>query len=418
MDKSRIIYLLQMHRTGQLSEADRTEFFGILASYDQEAFLLETMQEELIGMEGDEKYNPTDWKFLVERILKVDKVNKQLTADWNSEVDNSSSLPVHQVHFLKTSWFRYAAAILLLVGTGAYLWFQSSRQQTLVSDSKPLPMEIPPGKEGAVLTLADGSQVVLDSLGNGIIASQNGAEVVLKDGQLAYDPTDKAESEMAYNTMATPKGRQFQVVLPDGTRVWLNAASSIRYPTVFTGKERRVEIMGEAYFEVAQKVKQPFFVQLNNQAEIQVLGTSFNINAYENEHSVNTTLIEGSIKITSSLNIEHTTSNIILKPGQQAQLLVGQRARQGIKLLESADIDKVMAWKNGTFNFEGAGLEEVMRQLERWYDLKVVYEGAIPKIQFFGEISRNENLSSLLKALEESKVHCRMEEGRRLIVLQ
>lgn len=312
--------------------------------------------------------------------------------------------PARLVPFL-SRWGWVAASIILLLGVGTFLW---------TSDKTPPPpvftkTEIAPGKEGAILTLADGRQVVLDSLKNGLIAVQNGAQALIRNGELVYDGSGAASGEVQFNTMSTPKGRQFSLLLPDGTRVWLNAASSIRYPTAFTGKERRVEINGEAYFEVA-KTGIPFRVNVNNKAEVAVLGTHFNVNAYENEESIHTTLLEGSIRV-----MPLSGDGIILKPGQQGVI---PPAGKVVQLINNIDTDKVMAWKNGLFYFEGLTLEETMRQLERWYDITVVYEGAVPNIRFGGKMSRDVSLEGLLQLLSDSQLKFRIEEGRRLIVLQ
>ncbi|WEK37503.1 MAG: DUF4974 domain-containing protein [Candidatus Pseudobacter hemicellulosilyticus] len=319
---------------------------------------------------------------------------------------------VHRVHFLR-KW-GWAAAALLLVAGGAYYLVVDKNSAAPVA-AVPKATEVAPGKDGAILTLADGRQVVLDSLGNGIVAQQSGADVVLNNGRLVYDAAGQASAEILYNTMTTPKGRQFQVTLPDGTRVWLNAASSIRFPTIFAGTERRVEITGEVYFEVAQHSAKPFRVNVSGAAEIDVLGTSFNINAYENEKTINTTLLNGSIRI----------ADVLLRPGQQARVqhgMAGQSTaegditRRGVTVTNDVDIDKVMAWKNGLFNFEESSLEEVMRQLERWYDIEVVYENGVPKTRFWGEMQRQTQLPDLLEILRKTEVEFRM-EGRRLIVL-
>lgn len=362
-----------------------------------------------------------------------------LDAVYAALLQEKDAAPVHRIHFLRTAWLRYAAVLLLLLGTGVYFW---NRQLTI--DNGQLTIEgtgkndIAPGRDGAILTLADGTQLVLDSLGNGVVATQNGARVLLQNGQLAYDLTGKAAGEIQYNTMTTPKGRQFSVVLPDGTRVWLNAASSLRYPTAFNGKERQVMITGEAYFEVAKDKAKPFFVKINNEATVEVLGTSFNVYAYEDEASINTTLIEGSVVVSYNRQQEGLTDQqtqlgrdgdqpVILKPGQQAQIVlpavVVSSGRQPssspkMKVINNADIDKVMAWKNGLFNFEGASLREVMQQLERWYDIEVVYMTDIPPITFWGKISRNVTLQGVLRGLEAAEVHFRMEEGRRLVVMR
>ena len=217
------------------------------------------------------------------------------------------------------------------------------------------------------------------------------------------------------NTMHVPKGGQYQLTLPDGTRVWLNSASSITYPTAFSGSERSVTISGEAYFEVAKKVNSPFHVRIGDRAEIQVLGTSFNVNAYEDETDIRTTLLDGKIRI------EQQQRSVVLAPGQQARLHTGLPATASdpaIRVIGHADIDKVMAWKNGYFNFEDMPFGEAMRQLARWYDIDVVYENGIPDIPLGGETSRNLKLSDLLKGLAGAGVKYRLEQGRRLIILR
>lgn len=303
------------------------------------------------------------------------------------------------------NWGWAAAAMVVLVGA---VWLFSQQQGKDTPQAATTPAEIQPGKEGAVLTLADGSKVVLDSLGNGVISTQNGTRVVLKDGLVAYEPQQK-EGAVAYNSIATPKGRQFSILLPDGSRAWLNAESSLRYPTAFSGNERRVQVSGEVYFEVAHNADMPFRVSIGAGTEVEVLGTSFNVNAYTNEKAIYTTLLEGKVKMKSAGKGE-----LLLRPGQQARLPVSNA--NGIALETEVDTDKVMAWKNGLFNFDGAGIEEVMRQLERWYDIEVVYEKGIPDIIFGGKLRKDVSLSGVLKSLEESEVHFRM-EGRRLIVL-
>jgi ferric-dicitrate binding protein FerR (iron transport regulator) len=327
------------------------------------------------------------------------------------------------------------AAVLLLIGAGIYLFPHHQKPAIpAVSRTARFKKDIPPGRQGAILTLADGRTVVLDSLGNGVVAIQAGTKITLNNGGLAYNAetierpsTDAAgsatgataSSDIVYNTMTTPKGRQFQVTLPDGTRVWLNAASSLRYPTAFTGKERKVMVTGEAYFEVVRDATHPFLVQVNPTTTVEVLGTHFNINAYSDEASISTTLLEGSVRIHSG------NEKAVLEPGQQAQVgeqtQVGQSPGTGssvsIKIIAKANLEKVMAWKNGVFDFQDATLEEVMRQLQRWYDIDVVYEKGIPKIEFIGKMGRDLSFSEVLGGLQLSKVHFRLEDGRKLVVL-
>jgi ferric-dicitrate binding protein FerR (iron transport regulator) len=226
----------------------------------------------------------------------------------------------------------------------------------------------------------------------------------MSNGQLIYKA--KNSSGVAYNTMTTPKGRQFSLVLPDGTKAWLNAASSLRYPTAFVGRERKVEVTGEVYFEVAKNKQMPFKVKVNENMEVEVLGTHFNINSYSNEASINTTLLEGSVQISNQ------SQKQILKPGQQARVNNDQK----INIVSDVNLKKVMAWKNGVFDFDDASLQEVMHQLERWYDIEVVYERGVPDIEFVGTLSRDLSLEDVLKGLKLSEVNFRI-EGRKLVIM-
>ena len=248
--------------------------------------------------------------------------------------------------------------------------------------------DVSPGGDKATLILADGSTIVLDETQNGTIAQQGNSKIIKLDGKLSYDPTNKNSREIVYNTISTPKGGQYQLELPDGSQVWLNATSSIHFPTSFTGTERRIEITGEAYFEIAKNPNMPFIVTVSN-SEVQVLGTHFNINAYNDEDNVKTTLLEGSVRFVNDGSIN------ILKPGQQAQL-----TKEGTtKVVSDVNVDNVVAWKNGMFDFENASIETVMRQLSRWYDVEIEYKGKTDDL-FIAEMRRNIKLSDALKALE------------------
>jgi transmembrane sensor len=309
----------------------------------------------------------------------------------------------HRVHFLKTAWVRYAAAIIIIFGISAYLWSTRQKEQPILTENKPTPVknDVLPGTSRALLTLADGRTIVLDSAANGQLAREEGASIVKNsDGQIVYKAVGKAAA-VAHNTMSTPRGGQYQLTLPDGTEVWLNAASSITYPTAFMENTRTVKIVGEAYFEVAGNPSKPFIVAVDGKPSVEVLGTHFNVNAYTDEPVVATTLLEGSVR----------TGNRILRPGQQARI----NASNTITIDEHVDVNKAMAWKNGVFNFEGADLKTVMRQLSRWYDLDVEYASGVPPVEFGGKLKRDLNLSQILKVLENSAVNFDL-EGRRLIV--
>jgi transmembrane sensor len=308
--------------------------------------------------------------------------------------------------------WRVAASILLLAGaTGAGAYYWSSINKVHLQNNDPVqaaaPKDIRPGKKGAILILDNGAHLLLDSIGDGRVTVQKGATLIKKGGELAYTTGSSDPGPVAYNTITTPKGRQFNVRLPDGTLVWLNSGSSIRYPTAFTGNERLVQLSGEAYFEVAGNKQLPFRVKIGEQTEVDVLGTHFNINAYLNEPSINTTLTEGSVLL------KNNRDHVLLRPGQQAQIPPSQK----IIVKKEADIEKALAWKNGLFNFRYAHLEEVMRQLERWYDIEVVYEKGIPDLTFYGTMSMDLSLAETLSNLEKTGVHFRWQQERKLIVM-
>ncbi|MCH5719791.1 FecR family protein [Niabella hibiscisoli] len=251
---------------------------------------------------------------------------------------------------------------------------------------------IVPGTEKALLKLDDGTVIELDSTGAGNVASEGGSEIVkLKDGTIAYNNVS-ANQEVKFNEVSIPAGGSYKLRLPDGTMVWLNAVSSIRFPTRFTGPERKVVVKGEAYFEVAHNKKQPFIVDIPGRQQISVLGTHFNVNAYEDEAAVKTTLIQGSVKV-------HTLSsgkNVVLKPGQQTVV----RAGRGIETLTGIDVEKVMAWKNGYFDFDQTEISEIMRQVSRWYNANIELDPRLKGLTFSGRLPRKENVQKLLKMFE------------------
>lgn len=399
-----ILELLEKYSGKQATKAEIDQLFTLLRSGD---------------------YDETVVSFVENQLQTFEPVNTEDIAFWQNRLEGGAQRitgaiaeprPVHRVHFLR-KWGRAAAAIVIGLGIGVYIW--KAEMKKTESGVAVKPVVISPGKNGAVLTLADGKQVVLDSLGNGVVADQNGTQVLLKEGTLAYESAGAAKGEVAFNTMTTPKGRQFKITLPDGTGVWLNAASSISYPTAFTGNERKVTVTGEVYFEVVKNPRMPFKVSINNKALVEVLGTHFNVNAYPNEASVKTTLLEGSVKVTpeagnqkSEVGSQRSEHSVVLKPGEQAEQ---SGAHSPLTIHHSPDLEQVMAWKNGLFNFEGASFKEIMQQLERWYDIEVVYEKGIPDIEFEGKMTRDVPLNDLLKMLERSAIHFRI-EGRKLLV--
>lgn len=327
-----------------------------------------------------------------------------------SEEPGSAVVPVRGVKRFST--VSIAASLVLALGAGAYLYFETMYPEQpqittqRISFEKETKNDILPGGNKATLTLSDGSVIILDSSTNGRLAMEGSAAVIkLADGRLAYESAGADAGKIVYNTMSTPPGGQYELILPDGSKVWLNAASSIVYPTVFAGKERKVKIRGEAYFEIAHNVSMPFIVDIDNM-EITVLGTHFNVNAYPEETATKTTLLEGALKVVSR------TSSTLLKPGQQAQL-----AKDGkLNVKEGEDLEAAIAWKNGLFSFNGDDLKSIIQQLARWYDIEVHYEGSIPKRRFSGYVFRSLNVSEALKVLELNQVRFRL-EGRKLTVM-
>ncbi len=299
-----------------------------------------------------------------------------------------------------------ASLILFIVGVAIYFSWRSTEQNGLaVVPEQKVERDVLPGGNKAILTLSDGYAISLDDAKNGQVAQQGNAQIAkLGNGQIAYSEIKGKQAEVFFNTLTTPRGGQFRLTLPDGSQVWLNSASSVKYPTAFNGMQRKIEITGEAYLEIAHNPVKPFIVSVNGM-NVKVLGTHFNINAYDDEASVKTTLLEGSI------SLEKSDAVATLKPGQQAQL--GNSGK--IKVIDNVDIDQVIAWKNGYFSFNRADLQTVMRQIARWYDVDISYEGKIPERQFGGKIDRNSNATEVLKVLQETKVHFRI-EGRKIIV--
>jgi transmembrane sensor len=308
-------------------------------------------------------------------------------------------------------WLRLtaAAACVLLIGAGIYIWPATGKKEIVIKKEIPAPRkleDVNAGGQKAVLVLADGSQIVLDSANNGVLAQQGDAQITKRaDGAIAYTINGNSNAGAFYNTISTPAGGIYQLVLPDGTKAWLNSLSSIRYPTEFAAADRRVQISGEVYFEVAKNPAQPFIVKINNLTEVKVLGTHFNVNAYNDEAEIKTTLLEGSV------NISMGNKSCLLIPGQAANI-----NKQGnIKRVNDADLEEAVAWKNGNFLFSSAGLPDIMRQVSRWYNLEIVYDGKIPEDRFSGRVSRSVNLSNFLKWMQWSDVHFNL-EGEKLII--
>jgi transmembrane sensor len=370
----------------------------------------------------------------LERWIDADPVNLELFNKLINEALDSHLLSFYSAHEKEDAWknivektshkdrviplfswhrlYPYAATLLLLFTSGYFITRYLNKKEAPKIAVR-VKQDIQPGVNKATLTLANGSKIILSDVKQGGIARQRNVTVKLQNGRLIYSidglhadneqPNFKIPAQI--NTLTTPRGGQFQADLPDGTKVWLNAASSITYPVVFPGKERVVELTGEAYFEVAKNTSRPFLVKTSTQT-VQVLGTHFNVNSYQDEQSVKTTLLEGSIKVTGNGG----KNAFQLKPMQQSV-----NSNEKITVISDADVDEAVAWKNGKFLFRNADLQTVMRQLERWYDVEVEFRGAIAPKHYHGRISRDVPVSQVFEILKTSGVNFII-NGRTIIV--
>ena len=304
----------------------------------------------------------------------------------------------------------WAAAALLPILLSVWFIFSNKSADNQMAETKSGLMEtttsILPGTDRATLTLADGSVVVLDTADQESIMGQQNVKLINVDGQIIYKATalPLKGDEMQFNKITTPRGGQYKIELQDGTMVWLNAASSLRYPVAFTSNKREVELIGEGYFEVAHNAAKPFIVHLSNGTQVSVLGTHFNINSYADENSIKTTLLQGSV--------------LVKQGGQQKELLPGDQAEIGqnkFNVVHLANTDQIVAWKNGYFSFNDDNLESIMRQLSRWYNVEIAFPQGVPNVLFSGELDRNLKLEELLEVFSTLKINYQI-ENRKLII--
>ena len=336
-----------------------------------------------------------DWQSVMQQVLLSDKPSLNEAEAAETPVPRIPSQSV----FRKWGWI---AASILIIATAGWLFFNNKQPK------KELPVvqiqDKPPGRNGAILTLTSGKQLVLDSIVDGIIAREFNTDLSVQNNQLIYQETDnRQQSALSWNTLSTPRGRQYRLRLPDGSAVWLNAASSIRYPVAFYGNERKVELSGEAYFEISKNPMKPFIVTTAGGEEIEVLGTQFNIKAYSDEPESKVTLLQGAVVV------KKTTRRRILLPGQQAAC-----SASGITV-DKVDTTAAIAWKNELFDFSKLSFEEIMRQVSRWYDIDIVYTNGVPKTVFEGKIGRDVSLSKLIAFFRESGIDARLQNNQLII---
>jgi ferric-dicitrate binding protein FerR (iron transport regulator) len=389
IDSNRLDYLLEAYIKERCSEAERLELLQLIHDGRDQDLVREWMDQSRRHFITVHQLNEQSAEQIFNNILQAGP---------------AAVIPIHPARKrtrIPPVWWA-AAAILVAVGFGTLWLFHPFSTTPPVAKANAVHNDVAPGATRAMLTLADGRKIAVDTAANGTLAVQDQTTVVNSNGHLNYQ--GQQASSVIYNTLSTGRGEQSPpLTLSDGTKVWLDAASSIRFPVAFTGKQRVVEITGQPYFEVAKNTAMPFIVKKGG-LEIEVLGTHFNVNAYEDNADTRVTLLEGSVRVRKG---ERTA---IIKPGEQA-VVAGDAVTTA-----QADIASVMAWKDGLFSFNDADLPAIMKQLARWYDVDVVYEGKMAPRSFGGKMQRDLNLSTVLHSLEKNNVHFRI-EGRKIIVL-
>lgn len=403
MNNERLRSLLEQYFNDAISNADRDELLSYLNNNPGEVF--STVDEEMLTLDSAPEFdNARAQKVLAD--IKADSRFK------DNVVPIVPVVPKNKVLKLYTGWVKIAAAVLIFASVGFYFVQRQKMGAVKNNVAANTTARIVPGSNKAILTLATGKSIVLDSAANGALANLGKSQVnKVSDGKLVYDvlpnATHAGVNAVLYNTLTIPPGGQYQVVLPDGTQVWLNSSSSLSYPTEFTGNSRTVKLTGEAYFEVAKNKDKPFYVEMNN-VQVKVLGTHFNISAYADDNDLTTTLLEGSVQISKN------GSQALLKPGQRA--VIGSNA--DAITVSKAHINEAMAWKNGYFMFNDDNIVDIMKKVSRWYDADVEYQGNFGTQRFGGTFTRSKSITDLLKNLEQiSNVHFKI-TGRRITVMQ
>ncbi len=395
-------------------EKDNTEWLRLLFEKDEWSETDRRRLLEYLDTTGDD-----DIRSLMEGRFQEDMIHPQAYPDKEQRLlslihekirpsDKKTRL------FSLAGWRKWAAAAILVLIAGKLLLDLKTHRPTSLRPAINPPVaaaDRPPGTQNATLTLSDGTRITLDSAANGSLAQQGGTRVIKLNGQIAYTGKTAGDGAPLFNTISTARGNQYVLILSDGTKVWLNAASSMRFPTSFKGNERKVEITGEAYFEIANNPAMPFKVMAGG-GEIQVLGTHFNVNAYSDESAVKTTLLEGAVAV------KKDETRLVLSPGQQGRFYpqaVSGKNEKTITLLKDIDPGRETAWKDGFFWFENTDIHTLMRQVSRWYDVEVEFKGDITDDGFSGKVSRSVPLSKLLKVLEQYEINFKI-EGKKIIV--
>lgn len=409
-DSQDIRYLLERYIEQTATRKEKDRLFEMLLEHAEEPEWQQAMQELMEKETTGYSYEPLRWEPVIKKIINQ-RDQREIKKGKKRKLIIRRTLA--------------AAAFFFLMGMGIWFlmqeWNYKHRRETagINIENK----DITPGGNKAVLVLANGKRLVLDSLQNGIVTRQGNARIIKQsNGQLFYktQPGSEREFSPVLNTIYTPKGGVFRLVLPDGTKVWLNAASSIKFPTAFSGKYRRVQITGEVFFDVEKNASHPFIVEAkpaldeSDPVEIKVLGTQFNIMAYREEKGIKTTLLEGAVELYKGAD------KVKLLPGQQALVKPESRIKtnempESIQVINNVNVSKTIAWKNGFFQFADDNIENVLRQIARWYNVEIEYKDKIPEGHITGKIPLQTNLSDVLKILKWSGVAFQI-EGRKVVI--
>lgn len=414
MTAERLYELMRLYLEGNITHTDLRELDSLLERPDLKALLKEDILKQLHNSKYFVEVDLSEFHKKLEDKLRLSTTQSGAEQDAFTSYSKISffrrGLTGNRTRGFNISWQKYAAVFIVLVGAGVFMWYNSRKTAVAVAPALVATKntDIPPGGNNAILTLSDGTVIMLDKTDNGAIAQQGNTSIIkMDDGQIAYNVKGMLQGRPMMNTMQTPRGGQYKLTLPDGTLVWLDAESSITYPVAFAGKERNVKVTGQAYFEVAKNAECPFFVNVNDRIKVQVIGTHFNVSAVEEDAVIKTTLLEGSIELINGNNVT------LVKPGQQAQTNAGSH---DIKILNDVNTDEVVAWKDGLFSFINSDIQTIMKQCARWYNVDVSYQGDIP-YRFVATISRDVPISKLLKILElTDRVHFKI-DGRKITVM-
>lgn len=405
MNQNRLEELLRLFVDGEISREEYGQLFDYIGSNPDDEELNIAIDSVFRNAKTFSSLKIEDREQIFQNIIR----NKHFVID---SYDQAEINPKYSYRF----WYQpgIAASIIILFTIGFYFFSnRTTVQKVAIKIVEPKVEVIAPGDDRAILTLSDGSKIILEDAKNGILANQAGVSIQkTSDGKLLYSfsnsantVTPQSEESVLYNKIETPVGGKYQINLPDGSKVWLNSSSSLRFSALFNGNTREVELSGEAYFDVSENKSKPFKVITKDQI-VEVLGTQFNINSYSDEGSIKTTLIEGSVKIIYKDKV------VLLSPGQQFQ------PKETLAKVVEADTEEVVAWKDGYFVFKNEDIRSIMRKLSRWYNVEVSYSGNIPEVGFGGNISRSKDISEVLDVLQlTNAVHFKV-EGRRITVMR